>query len=221
MNYRKITAILLAAVISASMLTACGGKGGSNESSSTVSSQSAVSSQAGSSSEESSAATSVEAASTASSEVLSQPAESENGPVISVQTDDKEFDKKFAGNPIDKAYIKDNAAAISNVDMVNVSDKYTEIWKKEITHAYAELENHMKLDSSKKPQQLKAEQEQWVSGADAALKKISEEAQAAGGSMAQVNEASKRMDYYRNRAAQLYRELYAYNKNYSYEYKAK
>ena len=79
----------------------------------------------------------------------------------------------------------------------------------------------MATDSSTKPQQLKAEQKQWLSGKSAALKKISSAAQAAGGSMAQVNEAGGIMDFYRSRAAQIYKELYSYDKDYSYEYKTK
>jgi Protein of unknown function (DUF1311). len=221
MKNGKVASTLLAVLLFVLTLTACGPKNGKGpESSAPGSSQSTVSSLPESSAA-SSGTTSVDAASSESSEVLmSQPSESQNGPVLTVETDDKAFDKKFADNPIDKVYISEAAKAVSNVDMVNVSEKYSTIWQQEITHAYAELTKQMKTDSSTKPQQLKAEQAQWENGKGAALKKIGDDAQAEGGSMAQVNEASKVMDFYRGRAAQLYRELYSYDKNYSYAYKA-
>lgn len=150
-----------------------------------------------------------------------EPASSQNGPVIDIQTDNKEFDAKFKQNPIDKSYISESAAAVSNIDMVNVSNKYAGIWQKEIDHAWSGLEKHMKTDSSTRPAALKAEQQKWEDGKAAALQKIAADAQAAGGSMAQVDASSKTMDFYRSRANQLYRELYGYDKSYTYAYKAK
>ncbi len=223
MRSKRIISGLLAAALVMTALTACGGEKGNNgESSSAISSRSESSSAVQSESSASGAATSVAGVSSAvSSQVLSQPAESQNGPVLTVKTDDKEFDKKFAENPIDKAYVKESATAISNVDMVNVSEKYSGIWQKEIDGAYKALTKAMSTDSSQKPKQLKAEQEKWESGKTAALQKISAEAQAAGGTMAQVDAASKTMNYYRDRAAKLYRQLYSYDKNYIYAYQAK
>lgn len=150
-----------------------------------------------------------------------EPSESQPGPVLEIQTDDKAFDAKFAANPIDKAYIQESNKAISNIDMVNVSNKYSEIWQKEITHAYEELKKCMATDSSMKPKTLQKEQEDWEKGKAAAMKKINEEAQAAGGSMVEVNVASKTMDYYRDRAAQLYKEIYEYKKDFSFAYTGK
>lgn len=218
MNNRKILSIALAAAVAFSALAGCGKPKAGNESSAApVSSQVTVSSEAQSSSDpQSEAPVSSEPAAVKGNE----PTESQPGPVITIQTDDKEFDKKFADNPIDKAYIKASNNAVSNIDMVNVSNQYSAIWQKEVTHAYAELTKKMAADSSQKPKELRAEQEKWLSEKDAALKKISDAALAAGGSMAQVNQAGGIMDYFRSRAAQIYRELYAYDKNYSYEYKS-
>jgi uncharacterized protein YecT (DUF1311 family) len=148
-------------------------------------------------------------------------AQSQPGRVLSIETDSQKFNRKFAGNPIDKAYIRDSDKAVSTVDMVNVSQKYAKVWKKEISHAYGELTKKMIADSSGKPVKLKAEQQKWEKGKDAALKKISSDALSGGGSMAEVDEASKTMDFYRSRAAQLYRELYDYASNYSYAYSSK
>lgn len=150
-----------------------------------------------------------------------QPSDSQPGQVLPIETDDKGFNKKFAANPIDKKYIAESNQAVSSIDMIRVSDKYRDVWKAEADHAYAELEKHMLTDSGDKPDKYRAEQEKWRSGQKAALQKISDDAQAAGGSMAQVDLASQVMDYYRGRAAQLYRELYGYDKNYGYAYKEK
>lgn len=145
-----------------------------------------------------------------------EPAQSQPGRVLDITTDNAEFNRKFAENPVDKAYIKESDKAVSTIDMVNVSEKYAGLWQKEIDHAWSELTKKISTDSSGKPAKLKAEQKSWEDGKTAGLKKISDEALAAGGSMAQVNEASAVMDFYRSRAAQLYRELYDYDKNYSY-----
>ena len=150
-----------------------------------------------------------------------EPASSQNGPVINIQTDNKEFDAKFRQNPIDKSYISESAAAVSNIDMVNVSNKYAGLWQKEIDYAWSGLQKYMKADSSTRPAALKAEQQKWEGGKAAALQKIAADAQAAGGSMAQVDASSKTMDFYRSRANQLYRELYGYDKNYAYAYRTK
>jgi len=147
-----------------------------------------------------------------------EPTDSQPGRVLTITTDSKAFNQKFQSNPVDQAYIKESDQAISTVDMVNVSQKYAGLWQKEIGHAWSELQKKMKADSSGKPAALKAEQKKWEDGKDAALKKITGDALSAGGSMAEVNAASQEMDFYRSRAAQLYRELYDYDKNYSYAF---
>ncbi|WP_411676399.1 lysozyme inhibitor LprI family protein [Caproicibacter sp.] len=149
------------------------------------------------------------------------PADSEPGRVLTITTDNEKFNQKFSENPVDKAYIKESDQAVSTVDMVNVSQKYAGLWQKEIDHAWSELSQEMSSDSSGKPAELKAEQKKWEDEKDAKLKKIVSDALSGGGSMAEVNAASQEMDFYRSRAAQLYRELYDYDKNYSYAYLAK
>lgn len=149
------------------------------------------------------------------------PADSEPGRVLAITTDNEKFNQKFSENPVDKAYIKESDQAVSTVDMVNVSQKFAGLWQKEIDHAWSELSQKMSADSSGKPAELKAEQKKWENEKDAKLKKIVSDALSGGGSMAEVNAASQEMDFYRSRAAQLYRELYDYEKNYSYAYSAK
>jgi uncharacterized protein YecT (DUF1311 family) len=218
MKLKKTAVLLTAFVLCASVLASCGKPVSKPVQADPAQSSSAVVS-ANASSQPSSAPAESEV-----SEVVpggNEPAESQPGPVLEIQTDDKAFNEKFADNPIDKAYIKEINNAISNVDMVNVSDKYSEIWQKEITHAYTELKKYMATDSSMKPKTLQKEQEDWENGKAAAMKKISEEAQAAGGSMVEVNVASKAMDYYRSRAAQLYKELYGYKQDFTFAYTGK
>lgn len=150
-----------------------------------------------------------------------EPAESQPGRVLTVTTDSEAFDRKFADNPIDKAYISESDQAVSTVDMVNVSQKYAGVWQDEVDHAYSLLTTKMSTDSSGKPAQYRAEQKSWEDGKAAALKKISSDALAAGGSMAEVDAASAVMDFYRSRAAKVYRELYDYDKNFEFGFQVK
>lgn len=148
------------------------------------------------------------------------PSESQPGRVLTVTTDSRDFNEKFRDNPVDKAYIAESDKAVSTADMVRVSEKYAELWEKEIAHAMDGLEERAGTDSGGKFAKLKEEQKSWEDGRAAALKKISDDATAAGGSMARVNEAGGVMDFYRGRAARLYRALYDYDKNYSYAFSA-
>ena len=136
--------------------------------------------------------------------------------VIPIVTDNKDFDKKFAQNPIDAAYKSDSEDALSNADIIRVSDKYADIWHTEIDSAYKKL---LSVASDTDKKKFKTEQENWVNGSQAALKKIASDAQAEGGSMAQVQNSSKVMAYSRSRAAAIYGELYNFDKNYSYQFK--
>jgi uncharacterized protein YecT (DUF1311 family) len=221
MKNRKILCIMLVLSIAASILSGCGGKKGEEKSSAPSSSRTETSSQLVSGEAQSQAQSQLPSSGSAVEPTGNPPSQSQPGPVIIIETDDNEFNKLFKSNPIDKNYITESNQAFSNVEMIQLSDKYAEIWKKEVTHAYAELTKFMKKDSTKKPEALRGEQEKWVSGQSQALKKIGEAAQAAGGTMAQVDASSGVMDYYRTRAAQLYKELYGYDKNYRYEYQTK
>lgn len=210
MDNRKKLSIVMAAAIVFLSFAGCGQPKVSGESSAPASSLTAVSSQTENSFPQSDAPASSEAVPSKGNE----PVESQSGPVLSIETDDKEFNQKFAKNPMDQAYIKASNNAISSVEMVNVSNDYAMIWASEVTSAYNKLIKLAKGDDLTK---VKAEQTKWLDGKTEALKKISSDAQAAGGTMAQVNEAGGIMDFYRSRAAQIYKELYAYDKNFSFE----
>lgn len=219
MKRNRPVSVLAAGFALLFLLSACSiGNHAANESSSSQMSSSGVSSQVSSQSSSEGDPASGDPSNSAAPQ---DPDDSQPGRVLDITTDNKKFDQKFSENPIDKAYIKESDEAVSTVDMVNVSQKYAELWQKEIDHAWSELSQKMATDSSKKPAALKAEQQKWEDGKEAALKKIADDAYSAGGSMAEVNAASQKMDFYRSRAAQLYRELYDYEAEYSYAYSAK
>lgn len=154
----------------------------------------------------------------ASESVRQSNASSQGGIVKTVSTDSKEFNEKFSKNPLDPAYAAEIKKAITTADMEKVLDKYTGLWEKEIIHAYAVLKKDLPSDSAKW-KQIETDQKAWESGKDAALKKFADDA-AQGGSLARVEASSDGMEYYRSRAAQLYRQLYDCDKNYTYAFAA-
>lgn len=221
----QISKVLACACAASLLLAGCSlFHSGNQTASSAVPAASFGSSSSAVSQEEASGSSQAESAlsSQASSQAMSRPASSEAGPVLTIRTDSEAFNAKFKDNPIDKAYIAASNKALSTVDMVNVSQDYTKIWQKEVDHAWSQLKMRAYADNnSVHSQAIMNEQQKWENGKEAALKKIGKDAAAAGGSMAQVNAASQVMDFYRSRAAQLYRELYDYNKNFDYAYSAK
>ena len=208
----KWIAILLAAAVGLAALVGCTGDNGTED---PPGSSSAPTSSA--SSEESAPQPDGEAPSTpeSSTEPAPEPPEDSPGQVLPVETENPGFDEKFADNPIDQAYIQDNNQAISNKDMVEVSQKYAEIWREEVAYAYETL---LEKVSDDRKATLESEQQAWNDGTEAALEEFRADAQAVGGTMAQVDEASRVMDYYRSRAVELYEELYAIDPNYTYHF---
>lgn len=212
----KIFALLLAAAVCLAALAGCTGEQTPEET------QSSSAPSSSSSTEESAPVPSTPDEKEPSSVTTpvdppSEPPESSPGQVLPVETDDKGFDEKFKENPIDKAYIQDNNKAISNKDMVEVSEKYAGIWREEVAAVYDTL---MEKVSDDRKETLKKEQQAWSDGTEAALEKFRADAQAVGGSMAQVDEASRVMDYYRSRAAVLYKELYSIDHSFTYHFAA-
>ena len=98
---------------------------------------------------------------------------------------------------------------------MEVSEKYAGIWREEVAAAYDAL---LEKVTDERKETLKKEQQAWSDGTEAALQEFHDDAQAVGGSMAQVDEASRVMDYYRGRATTLYEELYALDPNYTYHF---
>jgi uncharacterized protein YecT (DUF1311 family) len=152
---------------------------------------------------------------------VSQPDDVSNqgGLVNTIRTDNDDFNKKFQKNPIDAAYIESMNNALSTVDMEETANKYAKLWEKEIIHAYASLKTSLASDPAKWST-VETEQKTWEKGKDAALKKITDEAMAGGGTVARVQASSDVMEYYRKRAAALYLRLYEVDPNYTYAYTA-
>ena len=143
-------------------------------------------------------------------ENINAPEEGQSGLVIDIETDSPEFDEKFKDNPIDKAYIADSIEAVSNVEMVELCDKYAQIWENEINVG---MEKLLALATDDKELYQK-QQEDWETGKQESLQRIND--QAGEGSLAAVSAASERMDFYRTRANQVLRELYSYDPDYAY-----
>ena len=136
-----------------------------------------------------------------------------------VSTDSEAFNIKFKSNPIDAKYAAEMDDAESTTDIVTVSDKYANVWSKEIDHAYAELKKALASDTGKWSG-VESGQKAWEAGKDAEIQKINAQAQEGGGSMARITQASQIMEYYRSRAAELYRILYGVEPNFTYAFSA-
>ena len=210
---RQLAILLLAVLTAASCLlfAACGERG---ETASAVSAVSSAVSAVSSGEADPTAPTEEDAGLTAGDgEDLNNPEEGEgSGLVIPIETDSPEFDAKFRENPLDAAYVEESSEAVSTLDMVKVCEKYAALWEKEIEVG---MEKLLSLATDDREQYQK-EQEDWETGLDAALKELTE--QAGGGSMAQVEAAGSRMDYYRTRANAVLRALYSYDPDFTYAY---
>lgn len=134
-----------------------------------------------------------------------------------IVTSNKEFNKLFVKNPIDKAYLAEMEKASSNADMIKVNEKYTKLWQTEIDSGYKKL--LAKAPEAKK-KSYQNRQEKWVKGTPDDLKKISEKAQSAG-ALAQLEVSGETMEFYRERAAAIYKNLYTHDPKFTYAYSAK
>ena len=150
-----------------------------------------------------------------SGEDSSAPESSGNEVVNTITTDNEEFNKLFSDNPIDAAYREESMDDFSAVDMEQTAAKFADLWQAEVDSAYQKL---LDLSSGSERDQYKTEQEAWIAETPAALEEIRENAQAAGGSLSNVTAAGDAMEYYRARAAELYRELYNYDPDFSFVY---
>lgn len=141
-------------------------------------------------------------------ESIPMPAHSEVPP-----TDDAAFNEVFAQNPIDAHYNQSGAASVQ--EMVQTATECASLWQTEIDAAYQKLLNIMDAGFA---QALTAEQDEWLAGQQAELEKIQTKAAGEEGSNASLVAANLTMQYYRERAAELYLKLYSYDKNFTYAY---
>ena len=130
-------------------------------------------------------------------------------------TGNEAFNTLFAQNPIDRAYRAEAQNASTTREMVAAAEKFIPLWKTELYSCYGRL---MELLPENEAQDLRADQDGWEAGLEDAFAQIRAEAEAAGGSMAQVAIADNTLSYYRARAAVLYERLYQYESNLTYAY---
>lgn len=121
------------------------------------------------------------------------------------------FETKWKQNPLDAAYDKESGDAESTKEITELDNKYAVQWESAVIDAYQKLMQASDNDAS-----LKSEQEQWEAGKAAALQQIQESQQGNGtaGSMAVANAT---MAFYRDRAKQLYQELYQYDPDFTFD----
>jgi ABC-type glycerol-3-phosphate transport system substrate-binding protein len=193
---KKLTAFLAAAMLlSAVALTGCSQS--AEEGSST---ESAVSSAVESTAASEDVSSEVVSSEDASSEEESRDPES--------TTDD--FTTVFAENPIDTDYEQQMAEAVTSQDMIAVSTTYAGLWEAEVAHAYDLLLQSGAPD-------IAEEEATWESTKDDQLQALYDTI-GDDGSAALVSRASVTMNFYRDKAEELYRQLYQYNPDFTYLY---
>jgi uncharacterized protein YecT (DUF1311 family) len=213
-NRKLIPAALCAVLFAALVLPGCSGNAGASsaaqsETSSAVSSAASAEPQ----SEAPESKNSVrEDDSSSAAEVSCVPQGQDRKAVCGLNA---AFLKKFKENTLDSAYEAEMKDAVSTLDMVKVATKYAGLWDAEVAHASELLQAALK-DSPEKKDTAAADQKTWEDGKAAALQKIADDAAASGGSISKVDAATGAMDYSRNRAYELYRQLYDYNQNFAF-----
>lgn len=168
---------------------------------------STVSSQSPSSATSSSTASSVDTP-THSSEVSSSSVDSF---LPKIDTDNAAFNAKFAENVLDSAYEEEIKSAYSTTEWVNISTKYSGLWQKEIDNAYKCL-----LVAANDTASIKSEQSKWQTETDTKISDLKSKTSEDGGSLVMFNVSNEIMLLYRSRAADLYKQLYAYDPNFSF-----
>jgi PBP1b-binding outer membrane lipoprotein LpoB len=217
---KKAVQVVGAALCAALLLAGCSNVtlptvAGDSASSQTSSEKKTVVSQSPSSAADSKAAASSQAE--VSSENANDRGSGDEGPVNTISTDSEAFNKKFKNNPIDERYASEMSTLITTTDIVELTGKFTSLWNKEITHAMEELKAKLETTDAEKWSKIQADQKKWEDGKAAAIEEIGKSVQT-GGSVARVTTATKVMEYYRARAAALYRILYDYEPDFTYAY---
>ena len=207
---KKILYIIAFILILSVLFTGCKGK--TNSSSSLGSDYSTI--ESSSSQDEISSAVSSDVSSDIISDVSSST-DDEHGFMPSIDSDNTEFLKIFNANSLDSAYEEELETAFSAKQWVEISQKYANFWLAEIDNAYKCL-----LVEADDTAAIKAEQSNWLSSCDDKIHQIESEITADGGSLARFNAANEVMLLYRERAADLYEQLYAYDQNFTFSFVA-
>jgi uncharacterized protein YecT (DUF1311 family) len=180
-------------------------------------SYSVVSSEDPSSSETSSIVSSQASSSEIDASVSSAPTHSsetsspEDSFLPKIDTENDDFDAKFAENVLDRAYEEEIKSAYTTTDWVMIATKYAEQWQSEIDNAYKCL-----LVAVDDTASVKADQAKWQAETDAKISELKSQADENGGSLVRFNVSNEIMLLYRSRAAELYEQLYAYDPDFSF-----
>lgn len=126
------------------------------------------------------------------------------------------FEKRFAENPLDASYKEQAKGLVSNKEMAELAETYAGYWEDTVNNAYERL-----MELSNQDEQVKKGQDAWLNGYRKAMQDISAQVAGIGGSMASVEEATLRMEYYRNRAKELYSKIYAYDPDFTIYFNAR
>ena len=123
------------------------------------------------------------------------------------------FEVKFAENPIDAAYDAESVDAVTTLAMSNLENKYAELWKAEIDHAYQQLFTHSGMEY------MADDQKKWNNTLESELQLIRDSITDTG-TIASLDYAIKVKQFYRDKAESLYEQLYTVDTDYTYAYTA-
>jgi len=211
---KKILISVLCIFILSLMLCSCKGK---VNTSSTDPGYSTI--EISSSQDESSSNTSSDVSSDVSSDMETSQVSStvDNGHTFmpGISTDNSAFLEKFNANSLDSAYEEELETAFSAKQWVEISQKYADFWLKEIDNAYKCL-----LVEADDTASIKSEQANWLTSCENKKHDIETQAGAEGGSLSSFTAANEIMLLYRERAAALYEQLYAYDPDFSFSFVA-
>ena len=210
---KKIFTLLVFILILTLLFAGCKGK---VNTSSTTDTYSTI--ESSSSTDDTSSTVSSDASSDVSSAVtsdISSGNSDDHSFMPSIDSDNTAFLEKFNSNSLDSAYEEELETAFSAKEWVQISQKYANFWLSEIDNAYKCL-----LVEADDTASIKDEQAAWLSSCDEKIQQIESEATADGGSLARFNAANEVMLLYRERAAQLYEQLYAYDQTFTFSFVA-
>ena len=138
MKKMKTASLLIASIMVFSVFFGCNKTPEDTSSLASEPTLSAPESQAPSKASSSSPSSAASSSSGTSSAASSGPDDKATS-LKNIVTSNKEFNKLFVNNPIDKAYLAEMEKATSTADMIKVNEKYTKLWQTEIDSGYKKL----------------------------------------------------------------------------------
>lgn len=150
--------------------------------------------------------------SAASQEDSGSETSSEESSESQTETPAKSFEEKFAENQLDPAYEEAGMYAVTSKDMADLAVLYAGYWEQEVDMAYDKL---MEL-SDNEPSFIE-EQNTWINGRKEAMQQIADQVAGIGGSMRSVESACLKMEYFRTRAMEIYKEIYTYDPDFTFQ----